>query len=191
VINDDLVASMTGFDTHPHRDMEIISYIVSGELTHGDSLGNKRTLTRGQVQYMSAGSGVTHSEHNLGKDVLRFLQIWILPDQKHHSPAYGDYAFEWPLRHNQWLHLVSPAASSAPIHLHQDANLFVTELDAEKSLDFEVGRNRQAYLVQIEGQSLINGLRIETRDAVESVGESLHIQSVTKSHILVVEMAAA
>jgi hypothetical protein len=190
VINDDLVASMTGFDTHPHRDMEIISYIVSGELTHGDSLGNKRTLTRGQVQYMSAGSGVTHSEHNLGKEVLRFLQIWILPDQKHHTPVYGDYAFEWPLRQNQWLHLVSPAGSSAPIHLHQDANLYVTELDAEKSLDFEVGRNRQAYLVQIEGESLINGLRIETRDAVESVGESLHIQSVTKSHILVVEMAA-
>lgn len=75
VINDDLVLSNTGFDTHPHRDMEIISYVVNGELTHGDSMGNKNTITRGHVQYMSAGTGVYHSEHNLGEDTLRFLQI--------------------------------------------------------------------------------------------------------------------
>ena len=77
VINDDLVQPNTGFDTHPHRDMEIISYVVNGELTHGDSMGNKNTITRGHVQYMSAGTGVYHSEHNFGKDTLRLLQIWI------------------------------------------------------------------------------------------------------------------
>ena len=80
VLNDDLVRPGTGFETHPHRDMEIISYVVQGELTHGDSMGNRQTLKRGQIQYMSAGTGVWHSEHNLGEDTLRFLQIWIYPD---------------------------------------------------------------------------------------------------------------
>jgi hypothetical protein len=83
--------------------MEIISYVVDGELTHGDTMGNKRTLTRGQVQYLSAGTGIQHSEHNLGKAVSRFLQIWILPDRKGHVPNYGDYPFEWSDRVNQWL----------------------------------------------------------------------------------------
>jgi len=94
VINDDLVKPGTGFDTHPHRDMEIISYIVDGELTHGDSMGNKRTLSRGHVQYMSAGTGVFHSEHNFGEETLRFLQIWIYPDKNGYEPNYGDYKFE-------------------------------------------------------------------------------------------------
>ncbi len=90
VINDDLVAPHTGFNLHPHADMEIISYVVEGELTHGDSMGNKSTITRGHVQYMSAGTGVYHSEHNLGENVLRFLQIWILPDRKRlHSKLRG------------------------------------------------------------------------------------------------------
>ena len=78
VINDDLIDPHTGFDTHPHKDMEIISYVIEGELTHGDSMGNKSTLKRGQVQYMSAGTGVYHSEHNLAKGISRFLQIWIV-----------------------------------------------------------------------------------------------------------------
>ena len=81
VINDDLVDSQTGFPTHPHQNMEIISYVVNGELTHGDSMGNESTITRGHVQYMSAGTGVYHSEQNFGDETLRLLQIWILPDQ--------------------------------------------------------------------------------------------------------------
>lgn len=81
VINDDLIKANTGFDTHPHKDMEIISYVVRGQLTHGDSMGNENTLNRGHVQYMSAGTGVYHSEHNLGEKTLRLLQIWILPDR--------------------------------------------------------------------------------------------------------------
>lgn len=82
VINDDLIKPQTGFDMHPHRDMEIISYVVDGSLTHGDSMGNKQTLHRGEVQYMSAGTGIYHSEHNLGSEMARLLQIWIYPDQK-------------------------------------------------------------------------------------------------------------
>ena len=91
VVNDDMVQPGTGFDTHPHQNMEILSYVVQGELTHADNMGNEQTLTRGQVQYMSAGTGVLHSEYNMGKDLLRFLQIWILPDASGYQPNYGDY----------------------------------------------------------------------------------------------------
>lgn len=192
VLNDDLVASMTGFDTHPHRDMEIISYVVDGALTHADSMGNKSTITRGQVQYMSAGTGVAHSEHNLGDEELRFLQIWILPDQKRHTPAYGDVKLDWNLRSGKWLHFASPLGGGAPVELHQDANFYAVELTGGQRIDFEVKEGRQAYLVLIEGSALINGLRLETRDGLESVEESLSIhvdQPDQTAHLLVIEMA--
>ena len=114
MINDDLVEPQTGFDTHPHKDMEIVSYVVSGELTHADSMGHKNTLTRGQAQYMSAGTGVLHSEHNLGENILRFMQIWIFPDQKGRTPNYGDYRFNWEDRKNHWLHMVSGHRGKCP-----------------------------------------------------------------------------
>lgn len=189
VINDDLVAAGTGFDTHPHRDMEIISYVVKGELTHGDSMGNQSTLKRGQIQYMSAGTGVSHSEHNLGEEELRFLQIWILPDQKRHKPAYGELKLDWDERTGQWLRFASGVGGGAPIELHQDANLYALELPSADQIDFEVKEGRQAYLVLIEGEAVINGLRLTTRDALETVEESLKIQAEQTSHFLVIEMA--
>lgn len=188
VINDDLVEAHEGFDTHPHRDMEIISYVIDGELTHGDSMGNQNTISRGHVQYMSAGTGVMHSEHNRGDKLARFLQIWIMPDGRGYKPQYGDRRFEAKERHNQWLQIVSPMNGTAPIKIHQDANLYVLELDAGKSIEFEVKPNRQAYLVLIEGKSLINGSELTMRDALESVEESLTIQALENSHYLVIEM---
>lgn len=188
VINDDLVRPLTGFDTHPHRDMEIVSYVVNGELTHGDSMGNRNTISRGHVQYMSAGTGVWHSEHNMGKDTLRFLQIWIYPDQKNLEPNYGDYRFPWENRKNQWLHMVSSVEGAAPIRIHQDANLYSLELEHGREIDFQVKADRQAYLVQIEGTSNINGIEMMERDGMESVEEDLKIKAQTTSHYLVVEM---
>lgn len=188
VINDDLIEAHEGFDTHPHRDMEIISYVVEGELSHADSMGNEKTIGRGQVQYMSAGTGVLHSEHNRGDVVARLLQIWIMPDGKGYKPQYGDRRFEAKDRHNQWLHIVSPISGSAPIQIHQDANIHVLELDAGKSIDFEVKPGRQAYLVLIEGRSDINGQDLVMRDALESVEETLRIEARENSHYLVIEM---
>lgn len=117
VVNDDLVSAGEGFDFHPHRDMEIISYVIDGELTHGDSMGNKNTLSRGHVQYMSAGTGVLHSEHNLGSETLRFLQIWIYPDKKDYAPNYGDQKFNWDERKNKWLNIVSSKEGNALIKI--------------------------------------------------------------------------
>ena len=188
VINDDLVASGTGFDLHPHRDMEIISYVINGELTHGDSMGNKNTISRGHVQYMSAGTGVFHSEHNLGKDELRFLQIWIFPDKKGYDPNYGDYRFDWNDRVNQWLHMVSSKDGNAPIKINQDVNIYSLALEKANEIDFAVNEGRQAYLVQIEGKSLINGIHLNDRDGMEIVEENLSIKAEENSHILVIEM---
>ncbi|MBB6447973.1 pirin family protein [Bacillus benzoevorans] len=188
VINDDLVEAQTGFDTHPHRDMEIISYVVNGELTHGDSMNNKNTITRGQVQYMSAGTGVYHSEYNLGEDTLRFLQIWIFPEENGLTPNYGDYRFNWEDRKNNWLHMVSGLNGNAPIKIHQDANIYSLELEQGKEISFPVREGRQAYLVQIEGTSAMNGIELNDRDGMEIVEEDILIKAVETSHILILEM---
>ena len=188
VINDDLVQSNTGFDTHPHRDMEIISYVVSGELTHEDSMGNKNTITRGHVQYMSAGTGVYHSEHNFGKDTLRLLQIWIFPDQKGYKPNYGDYRFNWDDRQNKWLHMASSKDGDAPIKINQDINAYSLELEKGKEISFPVKEGRQAYLVQIEGVSLVNEVELNERDGMEIVEENILIKAKETSHIIVLEM---
>lgn len=188
VINDDLIEPDTGFDIHPHKDMEIISYVVNGEITHGDSMGNKNTLSRGHVQYMSAGTGVYHSEHNFGKDTLRLLQIWILPDKQGHTPNYGDYKFNWNDRENKWLHIVSSKAGNAPIKINQDMNIYVLELEKGKEIDFKVNEGRQAYLVQIEGSSLINTIELNERDGMEIVDEDILIKAKETSHIMILEM---
>ena len=188
VINDDLVKPGTGFDTHPHRDMEIISYVIDGELTHGDSMGNKRTLSRGHVQYMSAGTGVFHSEHNLGEETLRFLQIWIYPDKNGYEPNYGDYKFEWNDRKNKWLNIVSSKEGNAPIKVNQDVNIFVLELDKDKEIEFKVEEGRQAYLVQIEGRTDINNIGLNMRDGLEIIEEDIKIKAIETSHFLLIEM---
>ena len=188
VINDDLIQPNTGFEIHPHRDMEIISYVVNGELTHGDSMGNKNTISRGHAQYMSAGTGVYHSEHNFGKDTLRLLQIWILPDKQDYTPNYGDYKFNWDDRQNKWLYMVSGKDGSAPIKINQDMNIYALELEEGKDIDFKVNKGRQAYLVQIEGNSLINEIELNERDGMEIVEEDILIKAKKTSHILILEM---
>ncbi|WP_297632339.1 pirin family protein [uncultured Clostridium sp.] len=188
VLNDDLVKPGTGFDTHPHQNMEIISYIVSGEITHGDSMGNKRSLTRGNVQYMSAGTGVLHSEHNYGDEMLRLLQIWIYPDKAGYTPNYGDYEFDWSLRENKWLNIVSGKSGNAPIKINQDVNVYVLALDKDKEIEFEVKQGRQAYLVQIEGKAKINSVELDAKDALEIVEEDIKIVAEEKSHFIVIEM---
>lgn len=189
VINDDLIEAGTGFDTHPHQDMEIISYVIDGELTHGDSMSNQRTLQRGHVQYMSAGTGVWHSEYNLGDSLARFLQIWIYPDKRGHVPNYGEFRFNWEERQNKWFHIVSSTKGDAPVKIHQDANLFVLELSNDKRIHFPVNQGRQAYLVQIEGKSLVNGQHLEARDAMEIVEEEIDITASETSHFMLIEMA--
>lgn len=192
VVNDDRVGAGTGFDTHPHKDMEIISYVVDGELTHADSMGNKHTLTRGQAQYMSAGTGVTHSEHNFGHEILRFIQIWFFPDKDGYKPNYGDKRFVWEDRINKWMPIASGDDDSQfPIQIHADVHMYATYLPREETATFSVAKGRQAYLLLIEGAADINGEFLEERDAMEIVEEDITINATSSSHILVIEMKKA
>lgn len=189
VINDDIFDAHHGFSTHPHQNMEIISYVVNGVLTHKDSMGNERELTRGQVQYMSAGEGVTHSEYNLTDEPLRFLQIWILPDRDGYTPNYGDYRFEWNDRVGKWLELVSGKVGNAPVRIHQDMKISVVELDAGQSINYELKENRQAYLVQIEGQGKVNGSLMNEKDGAEIIDQvDIQLEAITKSHYILFDM---
>jgi redox-sensitive bicupin YhaK (pirin superfamily) len=192
VLNDDLVEPGTGFDPHPHQDMEILSYVVEGELTHTDSMRNRKTLSRGQVQYMSAGTGVVHGEHNRGESKLRFLQIWILPDRKGYTPNYGEYRFAFEDRENKWLPIAAGTeneGSTAPIRIHADINAQAALLTGGRPLDLAVAEGRQAYLILIEGEADINGLRMSQRDGMEIVEENVTITPKDSAHILVIEMA--
>ncbi|MDR1689892.1 MAG: pirin family protein [Clostridiales bacterium] len=192
VINDDIVQAQEGFDTHPHQDMEIISYVIRGELSHKDSMGNAHTLTRGQSQYMSAGTGVFHSEFNLQeKDDLRFMQIWIFPDKRGYKPNYGDYNFAIEDRFDKWLPIATGyenKENDAPIKIHQDINAYATILSAGGGIDFKVGADRQAYLVCLEGEADIGGIHLNTRDALEIIKEDVTISTKEGCHILVIEM---
>lgn len=184
VVNDDVIDPHQGFPKHPHRDMEIISYVVDGHLSHGDSMGHEETIQRGQVQYMSAGKGVMHSEYNHGDQATRLLQIWILPDQKSYEPQYGDHRYPWEDRVNQWLKIVGQGSG---VVVHQDVNFYVTFLEEDHALDMTIEEHRQAYLVNIEGQTMINDELLEAGDAME-VYEDIRIKG-SGSHVLVIEMA--
>jgi len=191
VLNDDFVEKRHGFEMHPHRDMEIITYVVSGELTHEDNLGHKAVIGRGHVQYISAGTGITHSESNDSDEKIRLLQIWILPDKKGYKPAYGEYRFSWEERVNRWLHMVSGTNETTPIKINQDANFYSLSLDGGKEIDMAINIGRQGYLVQIEGSSNVNDIPLEQHDALEIVEENIVIKAQHKSHFLLIEMKKA
>ena len=190
VLNDDIVHPLGGFDTHPHQNMEIISYIVDGEITHKDSMGNEETLRRGEVQYMSAGDGIFHSEYNKHKSKdLRLLQIWILPPANGLPRLYGSHRFEETERENKLLNVVSSQNGNAKIQIHQDVNLFVSELEKDKDIKYTIDKNRQVYFTQIEGTSTVNGIELSDGDAMEITEESqLDIKALSDSHFLFIEM---
>ena len=191
VLNDDIVHPESGFDTHPHANMEIISYVVNGEITHKDSMGNSETLKRGEVQYLSAGDGIYHSEHNVHKsDDLRLLQIWIIPPKAGLPRLYGSKRYEEKDRINKFLNIVSSTDGTADIKIYQDINIYVSELEINKSLEFEIKENRQVYFVQIEGSSNINEITLNAGDAMEIVHiEKIEIKALENSHFLFIEMA--
>ena len=191
VLNDDIVHPESGFDTHPHANMEIISYVVNGEITHKDSMGNSETLKRGEVQYLSAGDGIYHSEHNVHKsDDLRLLQIWIIPPKSGLPRLYGSKRYEEKDRINKFLNIVSSTDGTADIKIYQDINIYVSELQIDKSLEFEIKENRQVYFVQIEGSSNINEITLNAGDAMEIVDiEKIEIKALENSHFLFIEMA--
>ncbi|GLI67664.1 hypothetical protein VaNZ11_011917 [Volvox africanus] len=207
VLNDDLVKAGAGFGAHPHRDAEIFSYVVAGQLSHADSMGNKEALPRGCVQYMSAGTGVVHSEMNEGSETCRFLQLWITPDRSGHKPQYGSSVYNKADRHNRLLQILggtgeAPAwPNTAKLHsirLHQDANVFVSESDPLTRFELSFGPSRQAYIICIEGGLQVDEVQLDTRDGARITGRSDSDSSPfvlqagpSGAHFLIVEMGKA
>jgi redox-sensitive bicupin YhaK (pirin superfamily) len=193
VLNDDIIHPQSGFGTHPHHNMEIISYIVDGEITHKDSMGNMETLRRGEVQYLSAGDGIYHSEHNrnLSQD-LRLLQMWIIPPEVGLPRLYGSHRFKEEERKNQLLNIVSSQEGDVKIKIYQDVAFYVSELEKSKTLEHPLKSDRQLYYVQIEGNAEVNGVALSNGDALEVVDEfKIAINALEDSHFLFIEMPKA
>jgi len=187
VLNDDYIKGHSGFDPHPHRDMEIITYIVEGELTHKDSMGNESTLSSGGVQYMSAGTKVVHSEYNNAKEELHLYQIWILPNQKGLTPNYGDMMFDKSERDNKFLHIVSNQNKDGKIFINQEADIFVGEFDKNQEIEINLDGHDYIYLVLIDGELETKTLKVQKQDSLES-SENLKLVVKENSHLLVLKV---
>lgn len=177
VMNDDLVQPARGFGAHPHRDMEICTFIVDGQLTHQDSMGTAESLGPNSIQFMTAGTGVVHSESNEDKtNPLRFIQIWIVPRRRGLEPKYGSMrgdGCDWQL--NQWNHLVSDVENTqvkTPVKINQDANLSVVELSPGSEVPLTIEPGRQAYFLQVKGASELesSSTRLVQHEAAELKG---------------------
>lgn len=172
VINEDRIAGGTGFPTHGHRDMEIISYVVKGALEHKDSQGNATTILPGEVQRMSAGTGVAHSEYNKqSDDETHFFQIWIQPSQKGLPFGYGQKSFEADLKSKDMVLVISPDGRDGSIAINQDANLYISKLQAGKNVEFKTQPGRHTWLQVVRGPINVNGETLEVGDAVSTSDE--------------------
>jgi redox-sensitive bicupin YhaK (pirin superfamily) len=173
VINEDRVAEGRGFGAHAHRDMEILSYVLKGKLAHKDSMGHTEVLGPNEIQKMSAGSGVVHSEFNGSEtEPVHFFQIWIEPKSRGTTPAYEQLKFEPEEKLNQFKVLASSKPVAGAATINQDANVSVAELTPGKNLKYELGK-RHAWLHVIQGEVTVNGKRLQTGDAVAADEESV------------------
>ena len=191
VINDDRVAGGGGFPTHPHADMEIITYILDGALQHRDSLGTGSVIRPGDVQRMSAGTGIEHCEFNASKtDPVHLLQIWIVPETKGIAPSYEQKAFTQAEKRGQLRLVASRGGRDGSVSLHRDADMFATLLDAGQSVRHTLRDGRAAWVQVARGSVSLNGTRLEAGDgvAIEDAGE-LAFDGARDAEVLVFDMA--
>lgn len=192
VINEDRIAPGTGFGAHPHRDMEIISYVLEGELSHRDSMGNVAVIPPGDVQRMSAGSGVQHSEMNHAQgQTTHFLQIWIQPNVKGIAPGYEQKTFADTEKRGRLRLVASPDGANGSVLIHADASLYAGLFDAEESGTLALDATRKAYVFLVRGALDINGCRLKAGDAALLDNESqIHLANGENAEVLVFDLAA-
>ena len=164
VINEDSVQPGGGFPPHGHRDMEIISYVTAGALAHKDSMKNGSIVKPGEIQFMRAGTGVTHSEYNASDEVLKFLQIWVQPNRRGSKPAYDQRTIDEAGRHNQLYLLASGDERDGGVVLEQDVRLYTATLEPEATLSYELGADRGAWVQVVRGAIEVNGTRLDAGD---------------------------
>jgi hypothetical protein len=190
VINEDIVRPGTGFGTHGHRDMEILTYVLSGALRHRDSMGHGEDIRYGEVQVMSAGTGVQHSEVNPSQvDAVHLLQIWIIPDKQDLTPSYQQKEFPLQDKQGRWCMLASPDAVQGSLLIHQNARVFAARLDGTEKLEYPIGAGRKAYLHVARGGLKANGYALSAGDALMYEDEMKVELSVAKeAEVLLFDM---
>jgi redox-sensitive bicupin YhaK (pirin superfamily) len=193
VINEDRVAAGMGFGTHGHRDMEIISYVLDGELAHKDSMGTGATIRPGDVQRMSAGRGVQHSEFNPSEDKpAHFLQIWIMPDQRGVTPSYEQKHFAAEEKRGKLRLIASRDGADGSVRIHQDAKVYAGLFDASEQAEYAVGADRQVYVHVARGSITANGNVLNAGDAIGlSDVSSLSLSEGQDAEVLVFDLARA
>ena len=191
VINDDRISAGKGFPTHPHRDMEIISYVLEGSLQHIDSTGRGAIITPDDIQMMSAGTGITHSEYNPSQtDSNHFLQIWIEPSVRGVRPRYSDNKVTIDQKQNQWKKIAGPEGSKGAVSINQDANIYATNLTAGQTTDIIIEGGRHAWLQVARGSLIVNGTTLKSGDAVAtSRATELHIEGLETTDALLFDLA--
>lgn len=191
VINEDWIEPGQGFGTHPHRDMEIITYIIKGALEHKDSMGNGAVMKRGDVQHMTAGSGIRHSEFNHSSDEpVHLLQIWILPDEQGLNPGYEERTFNDDAKMNQLRLIASPNGRDGSLVVHQNVDLYASILDQDTVLTHRFDEGRSGWVQIVHGTVDVNGETLGAGDgaAIEQTG-SLEIKATTAAEFLLFDMA--
>lgn len=191
VINDDRIAPGTGFGTHGHRDMEIVSYVLEGELAHRDSMGHGEAIRPGEVQRMTAGTGVRHSEFNHAPDqTTHFLQIWLLPEQAGLAPGYEQKAFDAASKRGQLRLVAAPDGREGAITLNADASIRVGLFDGEESAELALDPARLAYVHLARGELVVNGHALRAGDALKLDGETrLELAQGQGAEVLVFDLA--
>src|SRR6202451_1111821 len=191
VMNDDRVAGGGGFPMHPHRDMEIVTYVLEGALEHRDSMGNGSVIAPGDVQYMSAGSGVTHSEFNASKtEPVHLLQIWMFPEEKGLEPVYGQKTFSEEEKRGKLRLVASPDGRDGSVKIRQDNELYATVLSKGEAVKHELKPERHAYVQVARGSVTLNGKPLEEGDgAAISAAKTDELTGVDSAEVLLFDLA--
>jgi len=191
VINEDSVAAAHGFPTHSHRDMEIITYILAGALEHRDSMGNGSVIRPGDVQRMTAGTGVSHSEFNPSpSEPCHLLQIWIMPNARNLTPGYEQKFFADDERQGKLRLIASPAGADGAVSINQDARVYASLLDAGQSLNHLIDQNRSAWLQLARGSVAVNNAQLSAGDGAAITKESsVEISAAEDSEFLLFDLA--
>lgn len=190
VINEDRIEGGTGFGAHPHRDMEIISYVVKGGLRHKDNMGNETVIKPGEVQRMSAGTGVVHSEYNdEATEETHFFQIWIQPNRRGLTPGYGQKSFAKDLATQKLVHVISADGRNGSIAIEQDADMYISRLNKFDTFDYVVPPGRKLWIQVVSGEVEIAGHSLQAGDAV--AGEALstaEIKADSQTELIIFEL---
>lgn len=190
VINEDRVAPGTGFPTHPHRDMEIVTYVLNGALSHRDSMGNGSTITPGEVQRMSAGTGVTHSEYSHEAEETHLLQIWILPDRKGLAPSYEQRRISGEGRAGELCLVASQDGRQGSVRLHQDAEIHAVKFAGGQKVEHRPREGRGQWVHVVSGRVTVNGVELCAGDGASVEGEALlALEAKAPAEILLFDLA--